>query len=209
VSLLVTLIALGTAGAVPIGVRRQRRAGERIEGRARRQLRALAIVPIATVPDGVVARIEGVVEALETIPASVTGRLCVGYESLVEESGPMGNSWRRVARHVGITPFLVRDDSGVAFIDAEHGQIYLAKDHSMSGGTTRRKFLVRYQEGILEAGTRVTVVGAGIREPDPDPAATPADYRGAPAMRLHLTGTRKHPVTIANDVMVHRVEEQA
>jgi hypothetical protein len=54
------------------------------------------------------------------------------------------------------------------------------------------------QEARVEPGNRVTVVGSGIREADPQAGAGDM-YRGAPRTRLHIVGSMRAPIALSTD----------
>lgn len=54
------------------------------------------------------------------------------------------------------------------------------------------------REAILEADERITVMGAGVREADPDKPSTGL-YRDGGHTRLRITGTAKYPLLISDD----------
>lgn len=57
---------------------------------------------------------------------------------------------------------------------------------------------VRFREAILEVEETITVVGAGVREPDPhEPPG--GGYRESGRTWLRLVGTERHPVFITDD----------
>jgi len=58
---------------------------------------------------------------------------------------------------------------------------------------------LEFREGVLCLGAAITVVGAGVREPDPDGAAGGA-YRSAGQTRLRLTGSKRRPLWISDQV---------
>ena len=58
--------------------------------------------------------------------------------------------------------------------------------------------LVQYREAIIEVDETIAVLGAGVREPDPDAAPT-GMYRDSGPQRLRFTGTAKNPLLISDD----------
>ncbi|HEU5057114.1 MAG TPA: hypothetical protein VFU21_11340, partial [Kofleriaceae bacterium] len=58
---------------------------------------------------------------------------------------------------------------------------------------------LRARERLRCEGQPVAALAAGMREPDPDPAAAPGDYRSA-ALRLVLRAGRGAPLYITDHV---------
>lgn len=169
-----------------------------------RRLRAARRCAIADAPDATDVRIEGTVEAIgDTLPIARTGERCVYYEhSVLKVGGGHGALVHRAARHV---PFIVRDASGHAIIDAEGATVQVTRhERTDEGGHDRLEGLdpisgrgrLRHYEALIRPGDRVAVIGRGVREPDPDPARTVASYRDGPATRLRLMNSPRFPLHV-------------
>ena len=113
-------------------------------------------------------------------------------------------------------PFLIDDGTGRALIEPTDAHVSLVADvtlgddvnladpsdrarmflarHGVSSGIKR----LRFEEGIIEPGEVVAVAGAGMREPDPDGAASMTGYRDLPATRLRLSATPRAPLYISD-----------
>lgn len=173
--------------------------------RVRRQIRRAKVVPIAEWPEGHLARLVGKVVAGETLIAPLSGRVCVYYRVEVHQDDrlpwqPIEESW--------VKPFVVDDGSGRAYLEANGADIVAKFDHLSRSGwfrdateqenalverhgqsTTGPRGFMRplvYREAVIEPGERVSVVGVGRRELDPDAAKRVADYRQGAPTRMRL-----------------------
>lgn len=185
--------------------------------RLRRELRRAPLRSIIDLADGNPGRITGRASAIEqrVIHAPLSGRPCVLFHVLCEEFRPAHSSveWRIAAEEQRGLPFLVTDDSGRAVIDPTQVTVALPplvieplpiyKPSALEIDFRERHGLIgehrqfRYSESIVEPDAVIGVLGAGVREPDPD--AQPADaYRGPQPMRLRMSGTRKAPLVICD-----------
>ncbi len=166
--------------------------------------RAIAIARFASGQRG---KIVGTLEYEgEPLVSPLTGRTCAYYHITVEELVEDNNTtnteaWYQVIREEKRLHFIVADSSGRAFIDtgaadvaadicvsilsgplehpSELEELFLAthgpRDKHWFVGKT-----LRYKEGILEAGERVSVYGEGYREPEPLPPH-PNNHEGCAA----------------------------
>ena len=159
---------------------------------------------IADAPDATNVRIEGTVEALgETLPAPLSRERCVYYEHLVSTLGAgQGAEVHRAAHHV---PFIVRDASGYAIVDAAGATVQVTRhERREDGGRPIADTLdpvsgrgrLRHFEALIRPGDRVAVIGRGVREPDPDARHTQASYRDGPATRLRLNHSPQFPLHV-------------
>src|SRR5690242_17954653 len=73
-------------------------------------------------------------------------------------------------------------------------QAFLAR-HGMASSKANKK--LRYSEAIIGVDEVVAVLGAGVREPDPD-AKPDGGYRGELPTRLRLTSSAAHPLVISD-----------
>jgi hypothetical protein len=181
-------------------------AGYRLFAPAERTKRALAravATPIGEAKEGV-AKVVGVVEAIETLTAPISGRACVYYEAVVHEVG--NRSRNLLIRETRSCDFLVRDETGVARVEMTHVEPKVEKDayvragelpeptaeleallarHGHAGRAKRAR--LAYREGAIEVGERVSVLGAVAREPDPG-AKSAGGYRDPPTRAVLRSG---------------------
>jgi hypothetical protein len=197
-------------------------------GAARRILRLLRASPLVSIRDareGVPNRISG--RALpwgQTLEAPLTGRPCLYYEATIDQlvRGQRGaGRWVRIAHEVMGAPFLVEDGTGRAVVDPTGATVALHVDASVRAGIPDRSnprvrafvdryYLerederhlteLRYREGVIEVGEKVTALGAGVREPDPDGAGEASGYREAGPTRLRVAGSARLPLYLTDRV---------
>ena len=183
------------------------------ERKWRRKLRRAKLTPIAELREDTVARIVGTVRALgPTLIAPLSGRPCVGFLATARRRDAQTDYV--AARGSNMVPFVVEDATGRALVVATDAQLALVMSQ-----TVRRQLVsdlladeLRFvlvhgarldgqldlEEGILQVGDQVAVLGSGTREPDPD-ATDEADYRSAGATRLCMTSSRRFPLVISNE----------
>lgn len=185
----------------------------------KRQLRAAKPWPLHELPEDTLGRVIGTAQILGvTMTAPLSGRECVFYEITVTEHHGKSSS-RLLTERQGV-PFLLVEGHARAIIEPTDAKVVLTQDARASSGTldpatpTEEAFLnkhglsstgwlgfnrsLTYTEAIIEVGERITVLGAGVREADPD--APPADaYRGMPQTRLRLTSSVTFPLVISDD----------
>jgi hypothetical protein len=193
--------------------------------RLRRELRRAPALPLSQLPEGVLARITGLVRpaGATLIEAPISGRLCVYYRATVVEiqHGHSGayESERELATERDGIEFLIEDNGVRAVVDPGRARIASIPDHettsmaAFDANPPQRALLERlhliqrdwfntrrliYREAVLEVDEWITVLGAGTLEVDPD-APTTGLYRDGPPLRLRFTGTRRHPLAISDD----------
>ena len=178
----------------------------------KRKVRAARRWKIGEIPEGTLGRIVGRAGALrETLFAPITGRTCVYY--VVELREHQADMVTIVREERGVA-FVVEDDSGRAVVEPEGAKLVLTTDARTSSGgigdaptppelaflrrhgVGERGRVLTYHEAIIEIGEPVAVVGAGMREHDPD---APAGMYRETAMRLRMTSGRRHPLVISDD----------
>lgn len=191
------------------------------ESRIKRTLRAARPWPIAELPEDTLGRVIGRAAQLDgVLTAPITGRTCVFY--VVEVLEKRGKSHATLIREETGVPFVLTDDSGRAIVDPTGAKLALTTDASTTSGSlddatpVEEAFLARhgkssrgwvfnkvltYREAIVEVGERVAILGAGVREPDPD-AGPGEGYRGGPPTRLRLTSSSRYPLLISDDLSV-------
>jgi hypothetical protein len=167
------------------------------------------LLPVADVPDGKICRIDGIVgEYASTLRAPLSGRACVYYMVLVEESGRTWTEREGVA-------FGLEDASGRAVIDPSSARVALLLDHredlkalrdatpQQDAVLLRHGYDVRgagdliFYEAVIAVGERITVVGAGSRELD-GASDRESGFRDPPATRLRVKGSDTEPLCIAS-----------
>ncbi len=192
--------------------------------RLKRALRQTPRHAIADFPENTTGKVVGQLSYLgDALSAPLTGRACAYFEAFVEESQKHGKNsrWVTIIHEIKGSPFALSDESGRAIVDPSGSDVVVTIDVQTSSGTfddataQENAFLaqygqrsqgayfnrpLRYREGILAAGEKVAVMGMGMREPDPDVANASGGYRDAPAMRLRLGGSSKHPLVISDDL---------
>jgi hypothetical protein len=169
-------------------------------------LRRAPLHPITGFPVGQAGRIVGVIEAYEgkSVVTPMTGRTCVAYAVRVEEHqgpGGSGGGWVPVIQDFDAVSFVVADDTGRALVQAagtwpepvmeEVGSssmfteaapaledLLRAHGQSSFGVAFRRR--LRCEEGTLEVGMRVAVLGIGRHENEPLGDVTGGSYRESP-----------------------------
>jgi hypothetical protein len=178
--------------------------------RWRRKLKHAKLRKIGEVEEDKVARIVGIVRAVgPTLAAPLSGRACVCYATQALARQRDVGSDEIILRGSASVPFVIDDGSGHALVTATGAQLALVIDHiepneaitqaraDELGFEDRPLGRVDLQEGVIEVGARVAVLGSGTREPDPD-AQGEADYRSAAGLRLCLTSSRRFPLIISN-----------
>ncbi|MCB9592197.1 MAG: hypothetical protein H6719_05655 [Sandaracinaceae bacterium] len=180
----------------------------------KRRLKNLESTPIADAPDGSLVKITGkLVRAVdEGLEGPLTGRRCTGYVIEVKERTYSGANvnWHTIVMQEDAVSFVVEDATGSALVKAAGAHLVLVRDgHLRSGdlaenseraeafllanGTPsenilRMKKSIRYEEGVLEPGEEVSVLGVGTWGTD-----------GDGAKRLVLEASPEHPLTISDD----------
>lgn len=143
--------------------------------RTRRVLRTTTVSPIAELVDGKLACVVGTVVAdAEPLIAILSRRACVAYE-IVE--------WRKGVRRA-IVPFYVADATGRVRVDAGDAALLAAP---VERGE-------RFEERIVEPGTKIRIVGSVRIEPAVAGAREHGFREGATAATL--TGTAKFPLLV-------------
>jgi hypothetical protein len=191
---------------------------ERLDRDLRELLRRAPGMSIETLPESTWARVTGVVRLLEgrVLEAPLSGRPCVYYAVRIDSLVAPKRA-NTLMRQRDAVPFIVEDNGHRAVVDPTHARISAEIDHATRSAAAfdaserqrsllaaRRALFQRhlyqsagllYFESIIEAGEPVAVLGAGIREPDPD--AAPSAYRDM-AMRIQLTGSQRSPIIICD-----------
>jgi hypothetical protein len=196
------------AGLVIAGARLSRGA------KLRRRIARARAFAVAALPEDTVGRVTGTARPLDdTLTSPLFERPCVYYLAEVELDRD-GGVPTIIAREQRGVPFVLEDASGRAIIDPDSAEVAIDLDreaHDLWGNTrgARRVFLMRagqgevanvdelwFREAVIEVGAQVSIVGSGVREPDPA-AAPVGGYRGELPTRLRLTSSAAHRLVIA------------
>jgi hypothetical protein len=178
----------------------------------RRRLRGAHGFTLADIPEDTFGRVTGRVRELDgALTSPLFGRRCVYYvvEVQLERDGVPSI----IAGEVASVPFVLDDGTARAIIDPRSAEVAIdlqREEHGMWGSThgLRRDFLLRagrgevvdvdelwFRETAIEVGETVSVLGAGVREPDPQ-AAPVGGYRGEVPTRLRLTSSDAYRLVI-------------
>lgn len=191
--------------------------------RGKRRLKNLESSAIADVQDGALVKITGKLSlgGLQQLDAPLTGRTCVGYVVEVKErkqSGANAN-WITIITKEDAVDFVVEDATGKALVKAAGSHLVLVRDgHLRSGALSdhsdrgqafllaqgtpsenilRMKKSLRYEEGVLEAGEEVSVLGIARWEAIPESMRREGD--AADAKWLAFDTKDAHTLTISDD----------
>jgi hypothetical protein len=190
--------ALGIGAALPhVRVSRYRK-------HARAILRGHPAMTAAT-REGESARVSGIVRAIETLAAPVTGRPCVVHRLTIIDM-PRG----RRHTQVGITPFLLdRGAAGTVRVEGSHAVIDLpskkvSPPNRASGQRALARFAdawrsnsqLRYEQMLVEPGQRISVAGLVMYDVPDAPTADERGFRDQARPRLRITGNAEHPLAI-------------
>jgi hypothetical protein len=176
--------------------------------RARRLLRRAANRAIGDLKHGEWVKVTGIVSPLAPLIRSPVGEHdCIGFRVDVERvDGGQPTVFERQA----CGAFSVADGSGT--VDVE-GPFLFGLDAEGNYSTMRPRLLealeaagaapleiasyrgFAFREALLRPGDRVTVVGQVFLEPDPRANAIGAR---SPPLALRMTGSRQHPIVIAD-----------
>jgi hypothetical protein len=165
-----------------------------------RELVSVDATRIADAKSGDIVRIVGVLrraghDEVKLLRAPLTGRKCAHYDVRVLElvSHGKNTSWVERISEVASQPFIVEDPSGRALVETARFECAIIRDGNRRSGTFHdatpameeilaRHGMVstgvlglnrslRYEEGVLEPGERVTVMGRARWEDDPEATA--------------------------------------
>lgn len=191
---------------------------------ATRRLKTLTSVLIADATEGALVKVTGrlTLAGDTSLEAPLSGRRCAAYRAEVEERRSSGKSshWVNIIRDDDVMDFAIEDDTGRALIKAIGAKLVIERDdHQTSGtfndaseraeaflmlhGKSSESFLglnkgMRYQEGVLEPGEEVTVLGKARWEMDPDKSRS-AGYRDR-AKRLVIDMADDGTLIISDDL---------
>jgi len=184
--------------------------------------RDVPLASILSVSENSVVRITGTVRPLENLvlTAPLSGRRCVYWSVDVTEvtGSQRHDQGRGIGGEQAEISFILDDNTAQAVIDPACAEVSVPFDHpSTSHGASyadverlevleRLRLLhrdayrmdatrLRYRERVIEIGATITVLGAGMLEPDPD-TSRPALYRQGQPLRLRFSGTSPSPLVI-------------
>lgn len=192
-----------------------------------RELQNVDVTRIADAVNGDVVRIVGVLrERGELLRAPLTGRACAFFDVRVEELVSRGKStsWIERINEMGSQPFVLEDESGRALVETKRFVCAVVRDTNLRSGTfhdaqpemeallgrhgqesTNTLGLnrsLRYTEGVLEPGERVTVLGRARWEDDPEGTAVDGargGYRTSAKRRRLVIEAGVEPVRASDD----------
>ncbi|UJR86322.1 E3 ubiquitin ligase family protein [Sandaracinus amylolyticus] len=225
ISPLILFAALGAVGAAALGAWWFSPYQQTL-----RAIRAAPLVRVADAPDGQLVRILGTLRAgTRTLDAPLSQLTCAAYrvEVDVRVSTGKSSSWRSLIRDRESVDFVVEDETGRAIVKALQLEPAIVLDHHQRSGTwndatpeldaylTRHGHKstdffgfnkgMRYQEGVLEPGETVAILGLARWEDDPHPGAARggAGYREtARRKRLVIEPSALGPVRASDDPSV-------
>lgn len=181
--------------------------------KARKQLAAVPALEPGT-PEGTLVKVTGIVRAIETLTAPLSGRTCVGFRARAEIPAPKANNYTvsqpKRFEMLELSPFkLERDGEAAVLVDGSSALLDLpALTERETLGALREKFLVgrgitlreatraQFEEVLVEAGMTITVTGLLLHDIATEPTADERDYRSEHGPTLRLTGSEKHPLAI-------------
>lgn len=156
------------------------------EQRGRRALGGTPIVKIRDVKPGMTVRVTGkLLLGTTTLEGPFSHRPCAHYDAVIEEKyvADWRETWHTIAHETSSCTFFIEDETGKIEVDTTRFDGVVVRDHHKSKGELEvdkaQRFLdkhgqrtsippgrmLRYKEGVLEAGETVTVLGKA-RESD-------------------------------------------
>jgi hypothetical protein len=208
---LITAAGVGALGLV-------RRFSDR--HRSRREItRRPALGPSSVEGDHV--RVVGTVRALDqTLIAPISGRTCVAYLASAMVDGGQPRADRGPVNHRPASsqcvPFLV-DTGGpeVVLVDGECARFDVPTIKLTPADADRKvQFLAShgfpaaeareagFTEIVIEPGMTIAVVGVMMRDVAHAPPSGEVAFRGGPSPTIRITGSREHPLAIAEGKVV-------
>jgi hypothetical protein len=213
IALVFVVLAVATSTGAVLWFQRNRVIG--------RYLRRARRYTVADFPEGHAGTLVGHIRPLgEPVIAPMTGRRCVFYAVTFSFHNPgptlyTHNRFHIVGRRSSAAPFALEDETGRALIEPD-GAMVVGFESATTGGSlrqlteTQRQYLnavgivpridLQFSETILGPDARITVVGAGSREADPDATAEKA-YRADRPTRLRLSTSRSYRLMFFDKVV--------
>lgn len=196
---------------------------------ARRALKAVQRVTVAGAPDGRLVKLVGTLRYAHhpLLMAPISERGCALYQVLIREQKRSGSKgvWETIIEASECQRcFWLEDHTGRALIKPVLTQVALVLDsHQRTGifsdptpqldafllehGQDTKGWLftrnLKVEEGVLEEGEQVAVMGLARWEPDPDPRAPAAGLRRR-AMRLVVTDPPDGPMLLSDEPKLTR-----
>jgi hypothetical protein len=196
---------------------------------ARRALKAVPRVTVAGAPDGRLVKLVGTLRYAEhpLLMAPISERGCALYRVVIREQKRSGGRgvWETVIDASDCQrSFWLEDHSGRALIKPVLTQVALVLDAHQQTGVFKdptpelEAFLLEHgqetqgwlfnrnlkvEEGILEQGEQVAVMGLARWEPDPDPQAPAAGLRRR-ALRLVIGDPPDGPMLLSDEPKLTR-----
>ncbi len=156
------------------------------KARIRRRLKKFPFKYISDFVNGESAKITGMVEFVDVpLTSPLSGRSCAWYYVLVEQRVSSGKSshWKKIIEEEVPGRFVLREGNRCALIDERKVKTYIVGDKQFRSGFMNdasevlESYLnkhginsvglfgfnkaIRYKEGVLEEGERITVFGKG------------------------------------------------
>ncbi|MFP9113615.1 hypothetical protein ACLI1A_06715 [Flavobacterium sp. RHBU_3] len=187
----------------------------------KRSLKKFPVTRIGNFKEGERGRITGtIIYAGKILEAPLSGRECCHYYVHIEESsGGKSNSWNTLVEEEITGTVVLQDGNHYALMKHANLKSYIVQDRDYSSGTFNdatpqlEAYLndrghesvgvlgfnksIRYKEGILEQGERVTVAGLGEWKQAED-VGLPAEYGTVLVMR---SGTDTIYMSDARDIV--------
>ncbi|HEV7554632.1 MAG TPA: GIDE domain-containing protein [Kofleriaceae bacterium] len=155
--------------------------------RERRRIGATKMYKAADLPEVTVGRLIGTARAIDgkTITSPVSGKPCLVYSVIVSANVTRKDVEVIFEETVGVR-FALEDDTGSVIVEPERANCTLGRERqpmkmfptlsdlsasqrellARHGTSHPRQNIYRWQEGIVEAGETIAVVGFGQRGPD-------------------------------------------
>lgn len=210
------LVALIVVGVVAVAIYKHYYSKKAI---VKRNLKKAAGKKISDFVSGDIAKIVGKVEyAGKPLVAPLSGRPCAYYYVLVEQQVSSGKSshWETLIEEEIAGAFVIRDGRHCAHVNSSNVKSYLVEDREYSSGFLNdatgelhrylqdhghksENFLgfnktIRYQEGVLEQGELMAVMGRGEWK-NASQVQLPESYGRV----LDISSTEEEPVYLSDD----------
>ncbi len=192
--------------------------GWRADRRLRRVLARAPRLNLADLEENVLARIRGHVKPLDgrVLEAPLSARSCVYWALELAHTGEVGQH-EVLATEQSTIPFVLHDAGHRAIIDPTFAELAVVYDFECSSVSSydtdvRQKAILarhsrlhhggtpgmslRYREAAITVDQAITILGRGVRVPDP--SAGDGGYRAA-GTRMHIAGSRQLPLMISDD----------
>jgi hypothetical protein len=187
----------------------------------RKRLRSIDPTRLGELAEDAIGRLYATVRTRndQLLTAPISHRACIYYAVGIYDAGQMIGSAQQ-----GVS-FVLEDEatSARAIVDLDHALVSVIYDHTTTcrgpfdadpdqkallvaldllGRSWFQTDQVVFLEGTIEPGDRITVLGSGVREADPD-AGFAGIYRDGGRTRLCLRGSTDHPLVLSDDQTLH------